>query len=176
MENLTSDAILGFLSDLGDRLAAQAKVLLLGGSALALLGSPRPTLDIDYLGDDLYKTDFQLTLERLAAQHRLDVEAVPLDRFIPLPEGASQRHIFYQRFGQLDVYILDPYAIALGKIDRGFDTDIDDVVFLVRQNLVDLDRLQAMLDAALERALEFDLNPTQARIHLDLVRRRVSSP
>ncbi len=34
-------------------------IILLGGSALIMLGMPRSTLDVDYLGDDLVHDDFQ---------------------------------------------------------------------------------------------------------------------
>ncbi|MBN2547937.1 MAG: hypothetical protein JXB15_02170 [Anaerolineales bacterium] len=175
MDNLTTQALLDFLSELGKHVSSPTRLLLLGGSALNLLGNPRPTLDIDYLGDDLNKTDFQLTIDQIAAQHRLYVEAIPFYHFIPIPEDSDRRHIFYKRFGQLDVYIFDPYAIALAKIDRGFDTDIDDVLFLVRQSLVDILRLRKMLEIALERAVEFDLHPVQARQRIKYIQEALGS-
>jgi hypothetical protein len=63
--------------------------------------------------------------------------------------------------------------IAMSKIDRGFDTDIDDIVFLVRRHLVDLDQLAENLEVALTQAVAYDLDPRQARLHLELVRRRI---
>jgi len=174
MDELTPAAISNFLSEVGSQIMTPARLMILGGSALALLGSPRPTLDLDYLGDDLRKDDLQIIIEQLAVTHRMVVDAVPLDHYIPLPENVQIRHIFYQRYGLLDVYIVDPYVIALSKIDRGFDTDIDDIVFLVRRHLVDLDQLAENLEAALTQAVTYDLDPRQARLHLDLVRRRIS--
>jgi len=174
MEPLNDASLLPFLAELGRRMPQPARLYLLGGGAMLLLGSPRPTLDLDYLGEDLHKADWQLSLELLASELKIDLEAVPLERFIPVPEGAAQRHIFIQRFDQLEVYIFDPYAIAIRKIERGFDSDLDDVVFLVRAGFVDLDRLEEMLSIALQRAAEFDLHPDAARQHLELVRRRLS--
>lgn len=52
MENVETDKIYAFLKALGERYPQPATLFLLGGSALCLLGSPRPTLDIDYVGDD----------------------------------------------------------------------------------------------------------------------------
>jgi len=49
--------------NLGKRYAREATLLLLGGSALCLLGSPRPTLDIDYVGDDLNKNELQQLID-----------------------------------------------------------------------------------------------------------------
>ncbi len=176
MEPLNDAALLPLLAELGRRLPQPARLFLLGGGALLLLGSPRPTLDLDYLGDDLHKADWQISLERLAGELKIDLEAVPLERFIPLPPGASLRHIFVQRFDQLEVYIFDPYAIALSKIERGFDNDLDDVVFLIRSGYVDLDRLSEMLAAAMQRAAEYDLHPDTARQHLEVVRGRLFAP
>lgn len=38
--------------------------------------------------------------------------------------------------------MIDPYAMALGKLDRGFPTDLADIVFLVRRDLVNLTELE----------------------------------
>jgi len=146
------DDLLLLLKELGRRIPDPTRVYLFGGGAMLLLGSPRATLDLDYIGDDLSKDDWQLSLERLASDLKIDLEAVPLDRFIPLPDGTSQRHIFFRRFDNLEVFIFDPYAIAISKIERGFDSDIDDVVFLIKVGYVDLEQLGEMLARALEYA------------------------
>ena len=139
------------------------------------MGNTRATLDLDYLGDDLQKDDWQISLERLARERNIELEAVLIDRFIPLPEGGSQRHILFQQYNQLSVYIYDPYAIALSKIDRGFDSDIDDLVFLVQAEIIDLDRLAEILSQSLKHASKFDLDPRSALQHLESVRSRLSA-
>jgi hypothetical protein len=48
MEPVTSIALQQFLKRLGEQFLHPAKLYLLGGSALCLLGSPRETLDVDY--------------------------------------------------------------------------------------------------------------------------------
>jgi Nucleotidyltransferase of unknown function (DUF6036) len=173
MESLTKQDILSFLEELGKQVTSGTSLMLLSGSALSLLGNPRPALDIDYLADDQNKADFQLSIDRLASQLHIKVEGVPFDRYIPFPEGTSQRHIFYRQFGLLEVTILDPYTIALAKIDRGLDKDLGDVIFLIQNGLVELDRLQSVVENALERAAEFDLHPDQARQHLEVIRQKV---
>ena len=62
---MESDQIRAFLSALGNRYSRPAQLYLLGGSALCLLGSPRPTVDIDYVGDDLKRTPFNLPWKKL---------------------------------------------------------------------------------------------------------------
>jgi hypothetical protein len=76
-----------FLEQLGLRYSLPAKLYLLGGSALLLLGSPRETFDVDYLFvvDEERQQSFRQTLDTLANDLKLDLEWVPLDEFIPLP-------------------------------------------------------------------------------------------
>ena len=78
-----------------------------------MLGSPRLTIDIDFIGDDVH-----------------------LERFVPLPEGNEERVIRIGQFGNLEVFVVDPHSIALSKLDRGLDTDFDDLVFLIQNNHV----------------------------------------
>jgi hypothetical protein len=171
---MESDLIRAFLISLGKRHPHSEKLYLLGGSALCLLGSPRPTLDIDYIGDDLKKDELQLAIEEIGREMGLAVEPVPITRFIPIPEGEGTRSLFIDRFGNIDVYIYDPYAIALSKIDRGFDTDLDDVVFLVKTGHVDVNELEKIIDNALPQAHEFDMNPQEVLAHFRELRNRLS--
>lgn len=65
MEAIAAEQINAFLTELGARHRLPATLVWLGGSALCLLGSGRPTLDIDYVGDDLYENE----LQRAIAKH-----------------------------------------------------------------------------------------------------------
>lgn len=175
MKSLESEQILDFLDKLGKRVPDTTALYLLGGSALCLLGSPRPTLDIDYVGDDLKKDGFQILMEEIAQEIGLDVEAVPIDRFIPALIGSRERNQYYRTFGNVAVYIFDPYSIALSKVDRGFDTDIEDVVFLLRQGYINIEALEIFIRESITHAHEFDIIPDEIRSHLDAVRKRLST-
>jgi hypothetical protein len=156
---VNKDILQDFLIRLGSRYPKQASLYLLGGSALILLGSSRDTLDIDYVGDDTRKDDFQIAIDEVAAELKLETEAVPIHRFIPLPEGNEQRKIHIGQFGKINAYVIDPYSIALSKIDRGFETDLEDVIFLIRHNQVDLSKLEQILMDSLPLAGKFDFHP-----------------
>lgn len=78
MAGIAEETILAFLVELGRRYPRPTELLLLGGSALCLLGSPRPTLDIDYVGDDLSKTELQQSIDQVAKEMGIEVEAVPI--------------------------------------------------------------------------------------------------
>jgi hypothetical protein len=110
MAGLVEAAILAFLEEVGKRYSQPADLLLLGGGALCLLGSPRPTLDIDYVGDDLTKNELQQYIDQVAQDMGIIVEAVPIAGFVPLPEDADQRKVSVGQFGAAQVHILDPTA------------------------------------------------------------------
>lgn len=173
MAEIAVSQIIALLTETGQRYQQPATLLLLGGSALRLLGSPRPTLDIDYVGHDLHKDPLQIVLEQVAEEMGLEVEAVPIDAFVPLPSDAQQRLLPVGSYGALNVYILDPYTIALSKIDRGFDTDIEDIIFLIRQGLITLTQLETVVSNAMARAQEFDISPTAMLEHLQDVRNQL---
>ena len=164
--------IQSILKALGERVPSSSRLVLIGGSALALLGSPRLTIDIDFVGDDINPSKLARTVMQIAKELNIDIEPVPIERFIPLPEGSDKRQIYIGRFGNLHVYIADPYSIALSKLDRGFDTDIDDIVFLIQQNYVVLEILERSAKNALAQAKKFDLNP-DIMDHLDELKSRL---
>jgi len=47
----------------------------------------------------------------------------------------------------------------LGKLDRGADTDYNDLVFLIHSLRVEMNELEGMLRDAIQHARKFDLNP-----------------
>ena len=167
-ENLGKNDVMMFLEQLGENYPHRTDFYLLGGSALSLLGSPRLTADIDYTSDESDPLLAQW-VEQLADRHELDIEAVPIDEFIPLPLGAESRHRKIGQFNRVSAYIFDPYSIALSKVDRGFDKDIEDIQFLLTHNFIELDRLASMVDAALPYTVQYDLDPSTMRRTLALI-------
>ncbi len=93
-------------------------------------------MDIDYVGSDIHPEDWQEALRSLASEMRLEIEAVPLGEMIPLPAGAVERCRLVGQFGKVIVRVFDPYSIALSKLDRGTNTDLEDVMFLLRQGFI----------------------------------------
>lgn len=163
-----------FLDRMGERLVEPGELVLLGGGALLMLGSQRATIDIDYVGDDLARSDFHRAVQNVAEELGLVMDPVPIEAFVPIPSDSAARRISVGRFGVVDVFVLDPYVIALSKLDRGFNSDVADVVFLVQQGLVSLDRLADEVAAAAQHAAAYDINPISMRRHLAVVRQRVA--
>jgi hypothetical protein len=169
---LTRDRVERFLTELGQRVSRPSRLYLLGGSALYFLGSDRQTGDFDYFGHDMNKNDLQRQIDRVASEMGVAVEAVPLDEFVPVSGAAQERHRFVARFGALDIYVFDPYSIALSKLDRGFISDIDDVVFLANANAIELAKLAEVADTALSYGHGFDLDRLAIEENLQVIRNR----
>ena len=114
MEPVTSAAIQQFIQRLAERYGGAGTLYLLGGGALCLLGSPRETRDVDYTFEVATEATprFRAALAEVAVELQLDLEDVPIAEFIPLPPEAAERRRALGRYGQLDVYIFDPYTIA----------------------------------------------------------------
>ncbi len=53
------------LEKLGARVPPSSQLVLIGGSALALLGSPRLTIDIDFIGSDIHPNPLHKSLCKL---------------------------------------------------------------------------------------------------------------
>ena len=126
---------------------------------MILLGSSRLTIDIDFVGDDVNPSELHRQILQTAKELKVLIDPVPIDRFIPLPKGSKERAIPIAQFGNLNVYVADPYSIALSKIDRGLDNDYADIVFLIQHHHINLKYLENIVQSAVSKAGKFDLHP-----------------
>ena len=175
MEPVTLATLQAFLQRLGERYPGTGDFYLLGGSALCLLGNPRTTLDVDYTfeSDVGLVEQLEAAVTELSAEMRLDAEAVPLAEFIPLPPQAYERRQIVGRYGQLDVYIFDLYSIALSKISRGFEADLEDVMFMLHEGLIEFGELERYFDSILPDAPKADIIPSEFHDYFEEIRRRL---
>jgi Nucleotidyl transferase AbiEii toxin, Type IV TA system len=156
---LDHSEIQSILYSMGERVPPGSQLVLIGGSALTLLGSPRLTIDLDFVGDDVHPNTLHRSIIQIAKELKIHVEPVPLDHFVPLPMGSKKRNIRIGQFGNLEIYVADPYSMALSKLDRGLDTDFEDIIFLIRESFITLDALERITRDALPHARQFDFNP-----------------
>lgn len=105
---LNSDDIKIFLEHLGKRVITDETIYLIGGSALLLLGSLRPTMDIDYVGQEfpLPSDSLAAEIKHIAAEMEIEVESVPFEEFIPLPEDNDQRHHYDRKIWQINCFYI----------------------------------------------------------------------
>jgi hypothetical protein len=160
MIDITADALEDFLEQLGRCYHHPGRLFLVGGSSLILTAAKVSTLDIDLQFDvaDEYHDAFIRCLRLVSRQQGIPVEQASPDQFIPLPKGYADRHQFIGRYGSLDVFHFDYYSVALSKLSRGNEKDFDDVVQMVRQNLIALSRLQDYYREVLPQFESFDVS------------------
>jgi hypothetical protein len=178
MEPVTAASLIEFFQRLGENYPGKVAFYLLGGSALCLLGNSRETVDIDYTTDlDFDNQKFlDEVIHLVASQLRLDVESVPLAEFIPLPPEADKRRFFIGRYGNIDVYVFDLYSIALSKIARGFDSDLDDVIFMLKEKLINISELEQHFNSILPDAARADIDRKEFLKYFGEVKRRLKKP
>jgi hypothetical protein len=176
MQPVTSEVILTFLRELSQRSPAPATIYLLGGGALCLLGSPRVTRDLDYMIESASGSvqELEVIAADLAQEKQLDIEQISLSDFIPLPPDAVKRRRALFKSGNLDIYIFDLYSIALSKIARGFETDFEDIMFMLQNRLIDLSTLTQLAQVIEPNLAQSDVNPVEFRIYLEEIRHRAN--
>jgi hypothetical protein len=118
--------------------------------------------------------DFRRVMAELSKEMHLDLEEVPIADFLPLPPMARERRQLVGYFGQLGVYIFDPYSIALSKIARGFESDMEDVIFMLHSGVIELGELERHFQTILPQVAKFDIDPREFRAYFAEIRRRES--
>jgi hypothetical protein len=174
--------ILAFLEALGRRFRKPGRLYLVGGATIILEGLRAKTVDIDFTCE-LSPGDHGLLIDSVRAlKEELDVnveEVSPAD-FIPLPEGWRERCLFVGRYGALDVFHFDLYSTALSKIERGLESDFEDVEGLLRSGHLDMGRLEAYFRAILPRfgkeSLKQDPRDFEAKFRALKARRAAGPP
>lgn len=148
-----------FLTQLGRRLGASAKIYLVGGTSLVFEQLREQTLHIDVVLDVSPKDHGSLirTIRDLKDELSVNVEEASPGDFIPLPPGHANRHKFIERFGRIDVFHFDLYSTALSKIERGRTQDLEDVLALLRSERIEWSRLVEYFEAILPKMGELSL-------------------
>ncbi|MDI6768374.1 MAG: hypothetical protein QMD04_01705 [Anaerolineales bacterium] len=89
---------------------------------------------------------------------------------------AEQRYRFVGRYGNLEVYIFDLYGIALSKIARGFESDLEDVEFLLNRKFIDWKTLETYFQNILPRAASSDIDPKEFQQYFETLKRKMAQP
>jgi hypothetical protein len=151
VDPVTIDQILLFLETAGKRLPVPATILVYGGSALLLIGGRRNTVDLDYALESPVAEQCRPIISAAAAELGLEIEENVPSGFMPLPGGAEARHRLIGRYNLLTAYVLDPYSMAVMKVDRAFPSDIEDVQFLLKNGHVKLGLLERSIEEVSQR-------------------------
>lgn len=132
MDAVKPETIEAFFRELGSRLPNRTRITVGGSISLMLTGSlHRGTDDVDVVNEVPIEIRSQHELlDRLAQRHGLRITHFQ-SHF--LPGGWEKRVRFFGGFGQLDVDLIDPYDIVVGKLFSNREKDLDDLRVLAGQ-------------------------------------------
>lgn len=159
-----------FLDDVDRVLSGPVELRCAGGFVVSVCyGLKRPTADVDVLS---VVPDHRLA-ELLnvagkgsppARRHRLYIDYVTV---ATIPEAYEDRlqAVFPNRFRNLRLFALDPYDLALAKLERNLDVDRDDVRLLAITVPLDV---KVLRERYLQELRPFLGNPTREDLTLDL--------
>ena len=169
-----------FLDRLGQCYRFPGTVYLVGGSSLLLLAAKESTFDIDlkFQVPPERHSEFIRCLRQLSVEMQLAVEQASPDEFLPLPGGHEDRRRYIGRYGGLEVFHFDLYSVALGKLERGNEKDLVDVIQMVRTGLIDLQALERYFQEILPRLEGYSLrtDPHDFERKFGLFKRRLAKP
>lgn len=136
-----------FLTELDAQLGAPVELHCIGGFVLTVLyGLQRPTSDVDFLS--AVPADALVDLVNLAGEgsklhkrHRVYLHQVGI---VTLPEDYESRlvEIFQGMYRHLKLIVVDPYDLALSKLEGRRPHDRDDIKQLALKVPLDADKLR----------------------------------
>jgi hypothetical protein len=159
-----------FLAELDAAVETEVRLDCMGGFVVTLVyGFSRPTADLDVLEiapREAGKAMLQLGMQGgpLHKKYKIYLDPVGVAH---VPENYEDRltEIFLKSFQHLRLCALDPYDLALSKLERNIQRDRDDAKYLARTVPLDLE----VLKERYERELRWQLgNPEREDLALKL--------
>ena len=148
-----------FLQNIGRLFTRPGRIYLGGGTTMVYEGYRQNTLDIDIsfeVADDDHGA-FVAAVRELKELLALNIEEASPAELIPPPSGNKERNQFIGRYGQLDVFHYDLFSTALSKIERGTESDFEDVLLLLRSGRLVSSRLADCFEEITSRYAEASL-------------------
>jgi hypothetical protein len=136
-----------FFAEIDNSLQEEVTLHCLGGFVITILyGLDRPTADVDILpfGSNA-TTEFLIGLagqgSKLHGKYKVYLQVVGVAQ-VPVNYEDRLLAMFPESFNHLRLFALDPYDLALSKLERNTQRDRDDVKHLARAVPLDLNLLQ----------------------------------
>lgn len=144
---------LSFLRELDNAVGEETHLHCMGGFVVTLLyGFSRPTADIDVLSVHPMAARQPLEIAQrggpLHRKYRVYLDQVGIAH---VPENYEERLValFANTFQNLRILALDPYDLALSKLERNIQRDRDDIKHLARTVPLDLQSLRKRYETEL---------------------------
>lgn len=145
--NFPREPYKSFFTEIDASLEEELALHCLGGFVITVLyGLDRPTADVDVLplGSSAV-IEFLIGLagqgSQLHKKYKLYLQVVGVAQ-VPINYEDRLREMFPGSFNRLRLFALDPYDLALSKLERNTQRDRDDAKHLARMVPFDLDVLQ----------------------------------
>jgi hypothetical protein len=132
-----------FMAALGKKVRGPGRIYLTGGATAVLHGWRPMTIDIDLKPEPEPAGLFE-AIAALKSELDINVELASPDQFIPALPGWQERSLFIAAHGLIEFFHYDPYGQALAKLQRGHERDLQDVRSLLRDGLIQMDRLREL--------------------------------
>lgn len=135
-----------FMRAIGSKARSECRVYFTGGATAVLLGWRDTTIDLDVKFDpeldELYRA-----LPEIKERYQINVELASPPDFIPPLPGWQERSLYIGREGKVSFFNYDLYSQALAKIEREHQQDTHDVRAMLRDGLVEPEKLIALFKA-----------------------------
>jgi hypothetical protein len=132
-----------FMVAMGKQVRGKGRIYLTGGATAVLHGWRTMTIDIDIKPDPEPAGLFE-AIALLKEELDVNVELASPDQFIPALPGWRERGLFIAVHGLIEFFHYDPYGQALAKLQRGHERDLLDIHCLLRDGLIQRDRLREL--------------------------------
>lgn len=145
-----------FFEKLGEQLSSPARIYLTGGVASWFWGGDRPTQDIDF---GLQSTSRNMPKVEMAIQKVSKSLDIPVQFSEDISRWGTvgvanykKKAKLYKKIGKLSVYLLDPAVWSIGKINRYYHSDIQDLRRVLKKQKLDFKKLTKLWVQALRES------------------------
>ena len=159
MFNKISEPWKSFLTEIDAVLEQETRFHCLGGFVIAMLyNRKRETSDLDFISCIPRETDlrfYKLAGEGSRLHKKYNVYLDPV-KIVTVPDNYEDRLIemFPGEFNRLKLLALDPYDLALSKLERNLQHDREDMLYLAQNVPLDLEIFKQRYDNELRVYLE----------------------
>ncbi len=160
---MNKDTIVDFFEQLSRYYPKSCQILVTGAVAAALYGRVRPTRDIDFEfrlksastgSAEADAEEFIRAANAVGRETGIDIQcAEDIDRWSSITlHGYREHSYFYQKFGQLEVRLMEPSYWAIGKLSRYVDPDIRDLIHVLQKTETPWQELARVAGTALRKS------------------------
>lgn len=163
-----------FMTAIGGKASAAARVYFTGGATAVLLGWRMTTIDVD-IKIVPERDEILRAIPALKESLEINVELASPGDFIPELPGWQDRSAFIATEGAISFYHYDYYAQALAKIERGHTRDTQDVGEMIARDLIEPARVMEFFNRIQPELYRFPaIDPRSFRLAVEetLKRRR----